>query len=54
MDSRDEERAFGEESGEGEALVAPEWPGQWRRVRLLEMGKKASSGRLAATGELGE
>ena len=41
-------------SGEGEALVAPEWPGQWRRLRLPEMGKKTSPGRLAATGELGE
>ena len=54
MDSRGGEEAPGEESGEGEALVAPEWPGQWRRLRLPEMGKKTSPGRLAATGELGE
>ena len=34
--------------------MAPEWPGQWRRLRLPEVGKKTSPGRLAATGELGE
>ena len=35
-------------------MVAPEWPGQWRRLRLPEVGKKTSPGRLAAIGELGE
>ena len=40
MGSREEERAPGEENGEGKALVAPEWPGQWRRLRLPEMGKE--------------
>ena len=54
MDSLGGEEAPGEESGEGEALVAPEWPAQWRRLRFPEMGKKTSPGRLAATGELGE
>ena len=42
MCSWEEERASGGESGEGEALVAPEWPGQWRRLRLPEMGKETS------------
>ena len=46
----EEERASGGESGEGEALVAPEWPGQWRRLRLPKMGKETSPGRLAANG----
>ena len=54
MDSRGGEGVSSEESGEGEALVAPEWPGQWWQLRLPEMGKKTSPGRLAATGELGE
>ena len=54
MDSLGEEEAPGEESGEGEALVAPEWLRQWRRLRLPEVGKKTSPGRLAAMGELGE
>ena len=52
MDSRDEERSSGEESGEGEALVVPEWPGPWRRLWLPEMGKKTNPGRLA-TGKRG-
>ena len=43
-------RARGEESGEGEVLVAPEWPGQWRRQELPEMRKEASPGRLATNG----
>ena len=34
--------------------MVPDWPGQWRRLRLPEMGKKTSPGRLTATGELGE
>ena len=50
MDSRGGEGAPGEESGEGEALVVPEWPGQRRRLRLSEMGKEPSPGRLAANG----
>ena len=27
-----------------------EWPGQWRRLRLPEMGKEPSPGRLDANG----
>ena len=53
MDSREGEGAPGEESGEGETLVAQEWLGQWRRRQLPEMGKKTSPGRLAANGVLG-
>ena len=30
--------------------MVPEWPGQWRRLRLPEMGKEPSPGRLAANG----
>ena len=30
--------------------MVPEWPGQWRRLRLPEMGKETSPGRLAANG----
>ena len=37
--SREEERASGGESGEEEVLVAPEWPGQWRRQELPERKK---------------
>ena len=37
--SREEERASGGESGEGEALVVPEWLGQWRRQELPERKK---------------
>ena len=51
MDSRGGEEAPGEESGEGEALVAPEWSRQRRRLELPEMRKTASSGQLAAMGE---
>ena len=54
MDLQGGEGVPGEESGEGEALVVPEWPGQWRRLQLPETGKKTSPGRLAATGELVE
>ena len=50
MGSREDEEVPGEENGEGEALVVPEWPGQWRRLRLPEMGKETSPGRLAANG----
>ena len=50
MCSRKDEEVPGEENGEGEALVVPEWPGQWRRLRLLEMRKEASPGRWAANG----
>ena len=50
MCSRKDEEVPGEENGEGEALVVPEWPGQWRRPRLPEMRKEASPGRLAANG----
>ena len=53
MCSRKDEEVSGEENGEGEALVVPEWLGQWRRLRLPEMGKKTSPGRLAATEKLG-
>ena len=42
------EKAPGGESGEGEALVVPEWLGQWRRQELPETGKKTSPGRLRA------
>ena len=34
--------------------MAPEWPGQWRRLQSSEVGKKTSPGRLAAMEELGE
>ena len=34
--------------------MAPEWPGQWRRLQSSEVGKKTSPCRLAATEELGE
>ena len=44
---------LGEEKWEGEALVALEWTGQWRRQELPEMKKTTSSGRLAAMGKLG-
>ena len=37
--SREEERASGGESGEGEALVVLEWLGQWRRQELPERKK---------------
>ena len=50
MCSWKDEEVPGEENGEGEALVVPEWPGQWRRPRLPEMRKEASPGRLAANG----
>ena len=50
MGSREDEEVPGKENREGEALVVPEWPGQWRRLRLPEMGKETSPGRLAATG----
>ena len=50
LHSREGGRAPGGESGEGEAQVALEWPGQWRRLRLPEMGKETSPGRLAANG----
>ena len=50
MGSREDEEVSGEENGEGEALVVPEWPGQWRRLRLPEMGKEPSPGRLDANG----
>ena len=50
MGSREDEEVAGEENGEGEALVVPEWPGQRRRLRLSEMGKEPSPGRLAANG----
>ena len=30
--------------------MVPEWPGQWLRLRLPEMGKETSPGRLAANG----
>ena len=46
--SREEEKAPGGESGEGEVLVVPEWPGRWRRQELPETGKKTSPGRLRA------
>ena len=35
-------------------MVAPEWSRQRRRLELPEMRKTASSGRLAAMGELEE
>ena len=44
---------LGEDKWEGEALVALEWTGQWRRQELPEMKKTTSSGRLAAMGKLG-
>ena len=50
--SREDEEVSGEENGEGEALVVPEWPGQWRRQELPEMGKKALLGRLASWGSV--
>ena len=34
--------------------MVPNWPGQWWRPQLPEVGKKTSPGRLAAIGELGE
>ena len=37
--SREGGRAPSEESGEGEALVVPEWPGQWRRKESPERKK---------------
>ena len=40
--SREGGRSPGEESGEGEVLVAPEWPGQWRRQELPERKKTTS------------
>lgn len=46
----EEERASGEESGEGEVLVAPEWLGQWRRQELPERKKTTFSLRLTAKG----
>jgi len=42
----------GEENGEGEALVAPGWTGQWRRQELPEMRKEALLGRLASWGSV--
>ena len=48
--SREEEKAPGGESGEGEVLEVPEWPGQWRRQELPETGKKTSLGRMRARG----
>ena len=50
MDLRGGEGVPGEESGEGEALVVPEWPGWWRRLQLPETGKKASLRRLQVVG----
>ena len=38
--SREGEEALGGENGEWEALVVPNWPGQWWRLPLPEMGKK--------------
>src|SRR4051812_9189231 len=54
MDTLGGEGVPGEESGEEEALVAPEWPGQWRRLQSSEVGKKTSPGRLATMEELRE
>ena len=48
--SREEEKAPGGESGEGEVLVVSEWPGRWRRQELPETGKKTSPCRLRARG----
>ena len=42
------EKAPGGESGGGEVLVVPEWPGRWRRQESTETGKKTSPGRLRA------
>ena len=53
MDSREGEGVPGEESGEGEALVAPNGAGRRRWLWLPEAGKKTSPGRLAATGKRG-
>ena len=50
MGSREEEKAPGGESGEGEVLVVLEWPGRWRLQELPETGKKTSPGRLRARG----
>ena len=47
--SREEEKALGGESGEGEVLVVPGWPGWWRLQELSETGKKTSPGRLRAS-----
>ena len=44
--SREEEKAPGGESGEGEVLEVPEWPGRWRWQELPETGKKTSLGRM--------
>ena len=52
MGSREDEEVSGEENGEGEALVVPEWPGQRRRQELPEMGKKALLVRLASWGSV--
>ena len=40
--SREGESVPGRESGDGEALLALEWPGPWRQLWLPEMGKETS------------
>ena len=50
MDSRGGEEAPGEESGEGEALVAPEWSRQRRRLELSEMKKEPFPGSICCHG----
>ena len=52
MCSRKDEEVSGEENGEGEVLEVPDWPGQWRRLELPEMRKKALLGRLASWGSV--
>ena len=48
--SREEKKALGGESGEGEALVALDWLGQWRRLELPERKETTLSQRLTARG----
>ena len=50
MDSWGEEGVCGEDSGEGEAVVASESTRQWRRPWLPELGETTFSGRVAAHG----
>ena len=47
---REDEGALGGENGEWEALVVPNWPGQWWRLQLPEVGKKTSPGSIGCHG----
>ena len=47
---REDEGALGGENGEWEALVVPNWPGQWRRLQLPEMRKEPFPGSICCHG----